>query len=49
MHRRIYQAIRARDHEAARRAMDEHVLLAQMAQAADDAVMPQPPAQGAGD
>jgi GntR family transcriptional repressor for pyruvate dehydrogenase complex len=48
MHRRIYQAIRARDQEAARRAMDEHVLLAQMAQAADDAVLPQPPVQSAG-
>ena len=37
MHRKIYQAIRARDTEAARAAMDEHVRLAQLAQAADDA------------
>jgi GntR family transcriptional repressor for pyruvate dehydrogenase complex len=37
MHRKIYQAIRARDREAARAAMDEHVRLAQIAQAADDA------------
>jgi GntR family transcriptional regulator, transcriptional repressor for pyruvate dehydrogenase complex len=36
MHRRIYQAIRARDQEAARAAMEEHVQLAQLAQAADD-------------
>jgi len=43
MHRKIYQAIRARDREAARAAMDEHVLEAQVAQAADDAVPPQPP------
>jgi GntR family transcriptional repressor for pyruvate dehydrogenase complex len=37
MHRKIYQAIRARDPEAARAAMDEHVRLAQIAQASDDA------------
>jgi GntR family transcriptional repressor for pyruvate dehydrogenase complex len=48
MHRKIYQAIRARDREAARAAMDEHVLLAQLAQAADDAAIPKPAAD-AGD
>jgi GntR family transcriptional repressor for pyruvate dehydrogenase complex len=37
MHRKIYQAIRARDPEGARAAMDEHVRLAQIAQASDDA------------
>ena len=37
MHRKIYQAIRSRDPEAARAAMDEHVRLAQIAQATDDA------------
>jgi GntR family transcriptional regulator, transcriptional repressor for pyruvate dehydrogenase complex len=37
MHRKIYQAIRARDAEGARAAMDEHVRLAQIAQASDDA------------
>jgi GntR family transcriptional repressor for pyruvate dehydrogenase complex len=37
MHRKIYQAIRARDAEGARAAMDEHVRLAQIAQATDDA------------
>ena len=36
MHRKIYQAIRARDVDGARAAMDEHVRLAQLAQAADD-------------
>jgi DNA-binding FadR family transcriptional regulator len=36
MHRKIYQAIRARDREAARAAMDEHVRLARLAQARDD-------------
>src|SRR5262245_10979935 len=36
MHRRIYQAIRARNREAARAAMDQHVRLAQLAQARDD-------------
>jgi GntR family transcriptional regulator, transcriptional repressor for pyruvate dehydrogenase complex len=40
MHRKIYQAIRARDPEAARAAMDEHVRLAQIAQASDDAALP---------
>jgi GntR family transcriptional repressor for pyruvate dehydrogenase complex len=35
-HRKIYQAIRARDPEAARAAMDEHVRLAQLAQATED-------------
>jgi GntR family transcriptional repressor for pyruvate dehydrogenase complex len=40
MHRKIYQAIRARDADAARAAMDEHVRLAQLAQAADDAPQP---------
>jgi GntR family transcriptional repressor for pyruvate dehydrogenase complex len=43
MHRKIYQAIRARDREAARAAMEEHVLLAQLAQAADDGASPLPP------
>ena len=37
MHRKIYQAIRAHDAEGARAAMDEHVRLAQIAQASDDA------------
>jgi GntR family transcriptional repressor for pyruvate dehydrogenase complex len=37
-HRKIYQAIRARDPEAARAAMDEHVRLAQLAQATEDPV-----------
>jgi GntR family transcriptional repressor for pyruvate dehydrogenase complex len=37
MHRKIYQAIRAHDPEGARAAMDEHVRLAQIAQASDDA------------
>jgi GntR family transcriptional repressor for pyruvate dehydrogenase complex len=36
-HRRVYQAIRARDPEAARLAMDDHVRQAQVAQAQDDA------------
>jgi DNA-binding FadR family transcriptional regulator len=36
MHRRIYQAIRARDPEAARAAMDEHLRLAQAAQASEE-------------
>jgi len=40
MHRKIYQAIRARDAEGARAAMDEHVRLAQIAQATDDASPP---------
>lgn len=48
MHRKIYQAIRARDVEAARAAMDEHVRLAQLAQAADDSPRPAAPAQAAG-
>jgi GntR family transcriptional repressor for pyruvate dehydrogenase complex len=34
-HRKIYQAIRAHDAEAARAAMDEHVRLAQLAQATE--------------
>jgi GntR family transcriptional repressor for pyruvate dehydrogenase complex len=42
LHRKIYQAIRARDREAARAAMDEHLRLAQAAQATDDAERPQP-------
>lgn len=37
LHRQIYQAIRARDRDAARAAMDDHVRLAQAAQAKDDA------------
>jgi GntR family transcriptional repressor for pyruvate dehydrogenase complex len=37
LHRQIYQAIRARDRDAARAAMDDHVRLAQLAQAKDDA------------
>jgi GntR family transcriptional repressor for pyruvate dehydrogenase complex len=36
MHRRIYQAIRQRDPEAARAAMDEHLRLAQAAQASEE-------------
>jgi GntR family transcriptional repressor for pyruvate dehydrogenase complex len=36
MHRRIYQAIRARDPEAARLAMDQHLHLAQAAQASEE-------------
>ena len=36
MHRRIYQAIRARDPEGARAAMDEHLRLAQAAQASEE-------------
>jgi GntR family transcriptional repressor for pyruvate dehydrogenase complex len=36
MHRRIYQAIRARDPEAARAAMDDHLRLAQAAQASEE-------------
>ena len=36
MHRKIYQAIRAGDQDAARAAMEEHVQLAKLAQAADD-------------
>jgi GntR family transcriptional repressor for pyruvate dehydrogenase complex len=46
MHRRIYQAIRARDTEAARAAMDDHVRLAQIAQASDDAAVRPPAAEG---
>lgn len=47
MHRKIYQAIRARDTEGARAAMDEHVRLAQVAQAADDASpLPRDPDRG---
>jgi GntR family transcriptional repressor for pyruvate dehydrogenase complex len=36
MHRQIYQAIRARDQQTARAAMDDHVRLAQEAQQQDD-------------
>lgn len=36
-HRRIYRAIRSRDAEAARKAMDEHLRLAQAAQEAETA------------
>jgi GntR family transcriptional repressor for pyruvate dehydrogenase complex len=36
LHRKVYQAIRARDPEAARAAMDEHLRLAQAAQAAEE-------------
>jgi GntR family transcriptional regulator, transcriptional repressor for pyruvate dehydrogenase complex len=36
MHRRIYQAIRTRDPEAARAAMDEHLRLALAAQASEE-------------
>jgi len=36
MHRRIYRAIRGRDHEAARNAMREHLLLAQEAQESEE-------------
>jgi GntR family transcriptional repressor for pyruvate dehydrogenase complex len=38
MHRRIYQAIRVRDTEAARAAMDDHLRRAQAAQASEEAV-----------
>ena len=41
MHRRIYQAIKARDPERARREMDEHLDLARQAQAGEDAESPQ--------
>ncbi len=41
MHRKIYQAIRAKDAEAARAAMNEHVRQAQIAQAKDDAPPPE--------
>jgi GntR family transcriptional repressor for pyruvate dehydrogenase complex len=47
MHRTIYQAIRARDPERARQAMEEHVRQAQVAQATDDAPS-SPPAGEAG-
>jgi GntR family transcriptional repressor for pyruvate dehydrogenase complex len=40
MHRKIYQAIRARDVDAARAAMDEHVRLAQLAQATEEPARP---------
>jgi GntR family transcriptional repressor for pyruvate dehydrogenase complex len=40
MHRRIYQAIRKRDATGARAAMDEHIRLAQAAQAAEEATPP---------
>jgi GntR family transcriptional repressor for pyruvate dehydrogenase complex len=43
MHRKIYQAIRAKDAEAARAAMNEHVRQAQIAQAKDDAPPPELP------
>jgi GntR family transcriptional repressor for pyruvate dehydrogenase complex len=36
MHRRIYQAIRAKDSERARREMDEHLDLARQAQAGEE-------------
>jgi DNA-binding FadR family transcriptional regulator len=36
MHRRIYQAIRTRDPEAARAAMDEHLRQALAAQASEE-------------
>jgi GntR family transcriptional repressor for pyruvate dehydrogenase complex len=39
MHRRIFQAIRTRDPEAARAAMDEHLQRAQAAQASEDATV----------
>ncbi len=39
MHRDIYRAIRSRNPEAARRAMEQHLNLARMAQAAE----PKPP------
>lgn len=40
MHRRIYQAIRGHDPEAARAAMDEHLRLAHAAQASEEARPP---------
>jgi DNA-binding FadR family transcriptional regulator len=36
MHRRIYQAVRSRDPEAARATMDEHPRLALAAQASEE-------------
>jgi GntR family transcriptional repressor for pyruvate dehydrogenase complex len=36
LHRKVYQAIRARDPEAARAAMDEHLRLAQAAQSTEE-------------
>jgi hypothetical protein len=36
MHRHIYRAIRARDSEAARNAMRNHLMLAQKAQEAEE-------------
>lgn len=36
MHRRIYQAVKARDPEEARRQMDEHLAMARRAQAGED-------------
>jgi GntR family transcriptional repressor for pyruvate dehydrogenase complex len=40
MHRRIYQAIRKRDADEARAAMDDHLRLAQEAQASEEASPP---------
>jgi GntR family transcriptional repressor for pyruvate dehydrogenase complex len=42
MHRRIYQAIRSRDAEAARQAMHEHLVLASTHQAKEPALPPEP-------
>jgi GntR family transcriptional regulator, transcriptional repressor for pyruvate dehydrogenase complex len=43
MHRRIYQAVRARDPEAARATMDEHLRRARAAQASEDGASAAPP------
>jgi GntR family transcriptional repressor for pyruvate dehydrogenase complex len=40
MHRRIYQAIKARDPERARREMDEHLDMARQAQAGEESPAP---------
>jgi GntR family transcriptional repressor for pyruvate dehydrogenase complex len=43
MHRRIYQAVRSRDADAARRAMHDHLIQASGHQAQEPADMPAPP------
>jgi GntR family transcriptional repressor for pyruvate dehydrogenase complex len=48
MHRRIYRAIRARDTEAARDAMAEHLRMAQHAQTLEPQPQGQDPAEGSG-
>jgi len=46
MHRRIYQAVRSRDGEAARQAMNEHLLRASRHQAQEPDAVPAPSADG---